>query len=417
MKLSTKMISVFLSGCILAGTTPLYAQTRNNKGLKKGANLAINITNKKKDPPRTYVNLGLISNYPCLTGLGINAISSITHYHSKGFQVAGITNVTGLNAAGFQLSSIANVTGKNTQGVTIAGLMNVTGNSMSGIALSTLGNVTGLDESGVSISGLITVAGRNSSGLHVAGLANVTRRTQRGVVIGGLMNVAGESMNGVQLTSLLNVAGTKNNGVQLAALGNIAVENHGLQLGIANYGDQNRGLQAGIANVASQTSKGLQLGILNISQDSTAHQIGCININPQTHVQMIISGGNLNKVNVAVRFKNRHTYTEWGAGAFYLDLDRKLSASAFYRGGVYCSLLPRLELSADAGFYHIETLDNKNEGLPARLYALQPRVNLEYRLGRKIGIFTSGGYSWTRQYGHNQIFDHKATFEAGIVLF
>ena len=134
MKLSTKMISVFLSGCILAGTTPLYAQTRNNKGLKKGANLAINITNKKKDPPRTYVNLGLISNYPCLTGLGINAISSITHYHSKGFQVAGITNVTGLNAAGFQLSGIANVTGKNTQGVTIAGLMNVTGNSMSGIA-------------------------------------------------------------------------------------------------------------------------------------------------------------------------------------------------------------------------------------------------------------------------------------------
>lgn len=417
MKLNTKMISLFLSGCMLAGTAPLYAQMRTNKGLKKGVNLAINITDKKKDPPRTYLNLGLISNYPCLTGIGINAISSITHYHSKGFQVAGITNVTGLNVAGFQLSGIANVTGKNTQGIAIAGLMNVTGNSMSGISLSALGNVAGLNQNGISISGLITIAGRNSSGINVAGLANVTRRTQEGVVLAGLMNVAGESMNGIQLTSLLNVAGSKNNGVQLAALGNIAVENRGLQLGIANYGDQNRGLQAGIANISSQTSKGLQLGILNISQDSTAHQIGCININPHTHVQMIISGGNLNKVNVAVRFKNRHTYTEWGAGAFYLDLDRKLSASAFYRGGVYCSLLPRLELSADAGFYHIETLDNKNDGLPARLYALQPRINLEYRLGRKIGIFASGGYSWTREYAHSGIFDHKATFEAGVVLF
>lgn len=417
MKLNTKMISLFLSGCMLAGTAPLYAQMRTNKGLKKGVNLAINITDKKKDPPRTYLNLGLISNYPCLTGIGINAISSITHYHSKGFQVAGITNVTGLNVAGFQLSGIANVTGKNTQGIAIAGLMNVTGNSMSGISLSALGNVAGLNQNGISISGLITIAGRNSSGINVAGLANVTRRTQEGVVLAGLMNVAGESMNGIQLTSLLNVAGSKNNGVQLAALGNIAVENRGLQLGIANYGDQNKGLQAGLANISSQTGKGLQLGIFNISQDSTAHQIGCININPHTHVQMIISGGNLNKVNVAVRFKNRHTYTEWGAGAFYLDLDRKLSASAFYRGGVYCSLLPRLELSADAGFYHIETLDNKNDGLPARLYALQPRINLEYRLGRKIGIFASGGYSWTREYGHSGIFDHKATFEAGVVLF
>ena len=78
---------------------------------------------------------------------------------------------------------------------------------------------------------------------------------------------------------------------------------------------------------------------------------------------------------------------------------------------------PRLELSADAGFYHIETLDNKNQGIPARLYALQPRINVEYRIGSKLGIFASGGYSWTRQYGHSSMFDHKATFEAGIVLF
>ena len=231
------------------------------------------------------------------------------------------------------------------------------------------------------------------------------------------MNVSGETLKGVQLTSLLNVAGTQNKGLQLAALGNIAVDNRGMQLGITNYGEQNNGLQAGLANVSAKTAKGLQLGIVNISQDSTAHQIGCINITPHTKYQMIISGGNLNKVNRAIRFKNRHTYTELGGGAFYLNSDYKASVSAFYRGGLYCSLLPRLELSADAGFYHIETLDNKNQGIPARLYALQPRINVEYRIGSKSGIFASGGYSWTRQYGHSSMFAHKATFEAGIVLF
>lgn len=135
--------------------------------IEKGVNLAANITNKKKEPPRTYLNLGLISNYSCLNGVGINAISSITHYHSIGFQVAGITNVTGLNASGFQLSGIANVTGKDTKGITLAGLMNVTGNSSSGIAVSAIGNVAGLDAKGIFIGGLVTIAGRNSSGVHL----------------------------------------------------------------------------------------------------------------------------------------------------------------------------------------------------------------------------------------------------------
>ena len=81
MKLNTIMISMFLSGCLLAGTTPFYAQVRNNKGLKKGVNLAVNITNKKKEPPRTYVNLGLISNYPCLNGIGRDNCLSAQDLH------------------------------------------------------------------------------------------------------------------------------------------------------------------------------------------------------------------------------------------------------------------------------------------------------------------------------------------------
>ena len=72
----SKAIALFLSaGFLLTGTISLNAQQR--KGLKKGPNVSLNITNKKKEPHRTYFNLGLFSNFAQLNGVGINAISSI----------------------------------------------------------------------------------------------------------------------------------------------------------------------------------------------------------------------------------------------------------------------------------------------------------------------------------------------------
>ena len=84
---------------------------------------------------------------------------------------------------------------------------------------------------------------------------------------------------------------------------------------------------------------------------------------------------------------------------------------------MYYPILPKLEISGDIGFQHIETMDNKNEGYPARMYTLQPRINLEYSLTRHLGFFVSGGYSWTRTYQGNHLYEHKGIFEAGIVLF
>ena len=98
-------------------------------------------------------------------------------------------------------------------------------------------------------------------------------------------------------------------------------------------------------------------------------------------------------------------------------MDKEFSVSGFYRAGVHYPLTSRLDLSTDLGFYHIETLDNKHDGYPARLYALQPRVNLEYSITRRIGIFASGGYEWMRQYQGKGKFDDKGVFEVGLVLF
>ena len=84
---------------------------------------------------------------------------------------------------------------------------------------------------------------------------------------------------------------------------------------------------------------------------------------------------------------------------------------------MYHSLTDKLDLSADLGYYHIESLENKHHGYPARLYAIEPRISLEYSLTKKFGLFLAGGYGWTRTYKGNQAFDKKMVIEAGMVLF
>lgn len=412
-----KSISMLLLGGFLAGTNLSAQHTEKKSVLKKGPNVSLNITSKNKFPQRTYVNLGLFSNYPCLNGIGINAISSLQHYNSYGVQIAGLTNVTGLKSTGIQISGIANVTGKRACGFIVSGLTNVTGTSTYGFSIAGLGNISGGDIKGLGISGLVNVS-ETLRGVAIAGLANVNKDVQAGLIIGGLMNVSGNSSRGVQLTSLLNVTGKSNEGWQVAALGNVSVRNKGVQSALLNYSVENEGVQLGLGNVNTQnSSKGYQIGIINISTDSTSHQIGCINLKPATRVQMIVSGGNANKGSIAIRFKNKFTYTQIGTGAYYLGTDLPFSLSGFYRAGIYHNLTKKLNLSADIGYYHIETLENKNQGLPARLYALEPRISLEYSLTRKLGFFLSGGYGWTRTYKGNHDFNKKMVIEAGVVLF
>lgn len=415
--MKVKLISVFLLGGLLTGTPLSAQQTEQKSMLKKGPNISVNISNKKKFPQRTYLNIGLFSNYPCLNGLSINAISSLQHYNSYGMQVSGLANISGLKSTGVQIAGIANVTGKRACGFIVSGLTNVTGTSAYGLSIAGLGNISGGDIKGVGITGLVNVS-EDIRGVAIAGLANVNKDIQAGLIISGLMNVSATSSRGVQLTSLFNITGKSNEGWQVAALGNISVENKGVQSALLNYSTENKGVQLGIGNINTRNeAKGFQIGFINISADSTARQIGCINLKPDTRVQMILSGGNANKGSVSVRFKNKFTYTQIGAGAYYLGTDNKVSVSGFYRAGIYHSLTNKLDLSADIGYYHIESLENKNQGFPARLYALEPRISLEYSLTKKFGLFVSGGYGWTRTYKGNHAFDKKMVVEAGMVLF
>lgn len=378
---------LILTAALLMAAICLPAQNKSggiNLSLWKKAS-----TQPADSTQTTYLNLGLFSNMNRLNGVGINAFGSVVQRNMNGVQFSGLANLVGGSMRGLQIGGISNVNGNNLAGVSISGLVNISGNQAKGVLITGLTNIAGDNTGGVMISGIINVTGNKASGVQLAGLANVTGEKFSGVMASGLLNVVGKTLNGIQLSGLANVVGGQLNGVQA---------------GLFNYATNARGLQLGLVNYYKDEMKGFQLGL--------------VNANPETKVQMMVFGGNSTKLNVGVRFKNKLFYTILGGGTHYLDFGDKFSAAAFYRAGLELPLYKNLFISGDLGYQHIETFKNKDYiDVPARLYALQARLNLEYRFTKKFGIFATGGYGGSRYYNKNKGYDKGVIAEAGVVLF
>lgn len=378
---------LILTAALLMAAVCLSAQNKSggiNLSLWKKAS-----TQPADSTQTTYLNLGLFSNMNRLNGLGINAFGSVVQKNMNGVQLSGLANLAGGSMRGLQIGGISNVNGNNLAGASISGLVNISGNRAKGVLITGLTNIAGDNMSGVMISGITNVTGNKASGVQLAGLANVTGEKFTGVMASGLLNVVGETINGIQLSGLANVVGGQLNG---------------MQAGLVNYATNTRGLQIGLVNYYKDEMKGFQLGL--------------VNANPDTKVQMMLFGGNSTKLNIGVRFKNKLFYTILGGGTHYLDFSDKFSAAVFYRAGLELPLYKNLFISGDLGYQHIETFKNKDYiDVPARLYALQARLNLEYRFTKKFGIFATGGYGGSRYYNKNKGYDKGVIAEAGVILF
>ena len=444
-------------------STPAFARKKDK--LKKGPNISLNISAKKDSVKTTYLNIGLLTNIYQLKGIGINVVSDIVQNDMTGFQISGLAGITGRHASGFQLSGIANVTGGNANGIMLSGLMNVAGGKANGFRFSGLGNVAGNTSGGITIGGLMNLAANKAIGIQIAGLANIAGKSQNGVAIGGLMNVSADKLNGAQVSTLLNINGGEAKGAQISGIGNVGVDVKGMQfsvigniaageirglqlcgavniadttknalqlsgltnvcksklsgvqLALGNYAGEVSGAQIGLLNLCGGKVKGIQIGIINHSKDTTAHKLGLVNITPKTRIQMMLFAGNTGKLNAAVRFKNRRSYTMLGIGTHYLGLNEKFSGCAFYRAGLYYPIAPKLELSGDLGYSHIENFENEDAETPERMYSLQAQINLEYKFKSRISFFASGGYGMTRYYNKNKCYEKKPIFEAGVILF
>lgn len=246
-----------------------------------------------------------------------------------------------------------------------------------------------------------TVAEGEAHGAQLSLITNMSTAPLRGLQLAGITNLATGVERGLQLSSLVNVS----EGFM-----------RGAQLGGYNYADSLNGFQLGLINIARHHPRGWQVGLVNITRDTIAHKIGLVNVNPNTDIDFMLSGGSSTKLNGAVRFRNRSTYNIIGIGTHYMGLDDKFSGALFYRLGQYVHLSPRWSLSGDIGFYHIETFEHDVAGKPERLFSIQARINADYQVNDRLGLFASVGYGDTRYYHHAKSYRSRPLVEAGITL-
>ena len=336
---------------------------------RKAPNVAVGVNHRSADSLlMSHFNLGLFGNVDTLHGVQTSVFSSVARKEMRGVNIGGLAAFSHADAFGVQM----------------AGFLNGTNGSMRGV--------------------------------QVSGISNIAR-SMNGVQLAGLSNVSSTPMRGVQLSALTNISMGVKRGIQLAGVANVSeAYMRGLQVAPYNYADTLNGSQIGLINVCQGHPRGVQIGLVNYSRDTICHKIGLVNVNPKTKIDLMAYAGNLTKGNLALRFRNRSTYNILGVGTHYMGLDEKFSGALFYRIGQYFQLTPKLSISGDVGFYHIETFEHNTANKPERLYSLQARLNLDYQINKTVGAFASLGYADTRYHYHSHRYHQRPIFEAGLTL-
>ena len=253
--------------------------------------------------------------------------------------------------------------------------------------------------------------------VQVGIISSVATDGGHGVQLSVVSNAVSYGFDGLQLSIINNIIQGMNQGVQLSALLNVSSSMmRGVQVGAFNYADTLNGAQVGLFNVARKHPKGWQIGLINLSYDSIGHKVGLINVNPTTDIDLMLYGGSSTKVNVATRYRNKSTYSIFGVGTHFMGLDSKFSGALFYRLGQYWQLTPKLSISGDIGYYHVETFRKNSNDAPERLYSLQARINADYQLTKRLGVFASVGWGVTRYYNRNETYRNRPLVELGMTL-
>ena len=362
--ISIRSLAAGLLAASLTAFLPCQAQEK-----KAAANIGVSIGRHAVDGSVvSTVNVGLFANVDTLRGVQLSALTGVTRREMRGVNIAALSTVNHGTGSGLQLAGAVNASGDVMRGVQLAGIANV---------------------------------GHDFNGLQIAGLTNACTKPMRGIQLSAVTNISMGVRRGMQISGAANICSSYMRGIQAA---------------IYNYADTLNGSQVGLFNVCVSHPRGVQVGIINYSRDTLARKIGLVNVNPSTRMDFMVYGGSSVKTNFAVRFRNRSTYNIIGFGTHYMGFDEDFSGAVFYRIGQYFMLTPRLSLSGDLGFYHVETFAKNSSGSPVRLYSLQARINLDWQLGRTLGAFVSAGYGDTRYYCHSRRYRDRAIIEAGLSL-
>lgn len=239
----------------------------------------------------------------------------------------------------------------------------------------------------------------------------------KGLQLTGFSNISSSPLRGIQLSGVTNIAMGVDKGMQLSGIHNISSGYmRGMQWGASNYAEELDGVQIGLLNTAQKHTKGWQVGLINYTKDTSGRKIGLVNVNPQTTIDWMVFGGTSSKLNGAIRFRNKSTYSILGVGTHYMGFDEKFSGAIFYRIGQFKQLSPKLSLSGDIGYYHIETFKKHSNDGPSQLFSIQARINADYQLSPRTALFASVGYGDTRYYYHELKYRHRMLAEAGLTF-
>ncbi len=331
-------------------------------------------------------NLGIIgSRFKNLNGASINGMYSVLDGSVNGIQLNGLYAETRGKLNGLQITGGANVVTDGGTGAMIGGLANLT-----------FDNFQGLQFAGIS-----NVAFENVKGIQIAGLYNSTGKSVNILQLAVAGNTAGRFMNGAQIAGLFNVAGNSNTGLQLSSL-NIVRYQKGVQAGLINAAIDNYGLQIGIANAVSEKQKGTSLGLFYIYNN--------------TKINILLSAGNLSYATFSARFKTNNIYSMFDIGGPVVSSSTSKSILVSYRVG-YSFRFSQFDFNTDLGYSHIS---NEEDQVPGKRsnnqFAITLRTGIEKNIYKKIGIFVNGGYTFFADSYTSPHFTNKFIIEGGIVL-
>ena len=340
-----------------------------NAQTKRFGNIALGANHKGEDSLLTsHFNLGIFGNVDTLHGMQMSLLTSVAMQETKGVNIGTLSAFTRGKMYGVQIGGFVNGVEGEMRGVQLAGVSNIA---------------------------------KSANGLQLAGFTNATTTPMRGVQLSGITNIAMGVKRGMQVAGAANVCSSYMRGLQFA---------------MYNYADTLNGSQFGLVNICGSHPRGVQVGVINYSRDTIAHKVGLVNINPKTRIDMMLYGGTSTKLNFAMRFRNRSTYNMLGVGTHFMGIDEKFSGALFYRIGQYFQLTPKLSLSGDVGYYHVETFVNNSDTQPERLFSLQARLNADYQINRTLSAFASVGIGDTRYYHHASHYRTRPIFEMGVAV-
>jgi len=288
-----------------------------------------------------------------------------------------------------------------------------TADTLRGVQFNLLSS-TAIQSRGVQLSTVLSAA-KSARGVQWAGVTSVAD-SLRGMQLSSMNNIVLSPLHGLQLSGVSNVAMGVEKGTQLAAVNLAANTMRGAQIGLYNYADTATGVQVGLVNAAHEHPRGWQVGFVNFSKDGTGRRIGFVNISPQTQIDYLFYAGNTSKMNAAIRFRNKSTYSIVGVGTHYMGLDEHFSGALFYRLGQFFQLSPRWSVSGDVGYYHVETFEENSTTKPERLFSLQAHVNADYQINRTLGLYASLGYGRTNYYAHHRKYKDGLVAQLGLSI-